>query len=275
MKLKSLSAAVLVFAAASLFAHGHHNHQAPLKSEAVKAIRQGDFEQAALLFEKEIKANPSDPRLKQLYSELKTQVRREKLFAGETDTGMIEEIGRPMRQFYIKYGLFAKAEAIDRKIYQADPSLANGVALAVTLLNLDRNREAAEIFRKLDLSHAKRGAALCAALAFARTGDKATSEKLLKRFPVDKLDSGSLQLYVRCTANNGDLKTTCNLTARILAGTPGKNHPMLKKHLFGGPDFKTVADNQDFQNALKTKSKKRDSCAGCPNQGTDKCEHGH
>ena len=274
MKLKSLSAAVLFLAAASLFAHGHH-HQAPLKSEAVKAIRQGDFKQAAVLFEKEIKANPSEPRLKQLYSELKTQVRREKLFAGETDPGMIEEIGRPMRQFYIKYGLFAKAEAIDRKIYESAPNPANGVALAVTLLNLDRNREAAEIFRKLDLSHAKRGAALCAALAFARTGDKAASEKLLKRFPVGKLDSGSLQLYVRCTANNGDLKTTCDLTVRILAGTPGKNHPMLKKHLFAGSDFKRIADNKDFQNALKTKSAKKDSCAGCPNRGTDKCEHGH
>jgi len=274
MKHKLLSAMLLVFAATSMFAHGHH--QKPLKSEAVNAVRKGDFEQAAVLFAKEIKANPSEPRLKQLYSELKTQIRREKLLAEETDPGMIVEIGRPMHQFYTKYGLFSKAEAIDRKIYQAEPSTANGVTLGVTLLNLNRNQEAAEIFRKLDLSKAKRGMVLCAALAFARSGDKAASEKLLAQFPIAKLDPNSLQLYARCAANNGDVRTASDLTARILAKSPEKNHPSLKKNLFASSDFRKIADEKTFQDALKTKSQVEDDCADCPNRGTSKCEHaGH
>ena len=274
MRTKILSAMLLVFAATSMFAHGHH--QKPLKSEAVNAVRKGDFEQAAVLFVREIKENPSEPRLKQLYSELKTQIRREKLLAGETDPGMIVEIGRPMRQFYTKYGLFGKAEAVDRKIYQAEPNTANGVQLGVTLLNLDRNQEAAELFRKLDLSKAKRGMVLCAALAYARSGDKTASEKLLARFPVGKLDTHSLQLYARCAANNGDVRTASELTARILAKAPEKNHPSLKKNLFASSDFRKIANDKNFQEALKTKSQVQDNCDDCPNRGTSKCEHaGH
>ena len=275
--LLALFAMLLTLGTASAHGDGHHHHAAPpLKSKAVDAIKQGDFDRAAKLFPEEIAAQPGEARLKTLFTELKTQIRREKLFAQETDPEMIAAIGRQMRRFYVKYGLFAKAEPVDRKIYAADASERNAVSLGVTLLNLRKDREAAEIFGKLDLAKAKPGVILCAALAFARIGEKAKCAELLGKVDRNKLDLNGVRLYVRCAARSGDAATAAELTAKILEQSPAADHDSLKKQFFAEEDFKPVAESGIFRKALQTVSKiKEDDCGGCPNFGTDKCQHRH
>ena len=265
--------ALLLLGSAGLYAHGHH--QAPLKSPAVDALKQGDFQRAARLLPGEIKANPNEARLKKIYAALKTQLRREKLFAEERDPGMIVLVGSEMRKFYTAWGLYDKAAAAGEKIYAASPSLQNGVNWGVSLLNADKNTEAAAVFGKLDLSKADPGPSLCGALAFARVGKKDESRKILDRFDTGKLSLNFLGLYARSAALNGDSDKAAELAAKILEKSPAKQHPNLKKNLFGSADFKSVAGNEKFKAALKTASKVEDECAGCPNHGTDKCDHKH
>ena len=276
MKHTLLAVAAAVFAAVPFGAQGHgHGHQPPLKSAAVETLKKGDFAKASELLAAENKANPGEPRLTQIYAGLKSQLRREKLFEQENDPGMIVLIGKEMRKFYNTYGLYAKSVPVDRKIYAAAPTFQNGVALGVTLLNAEMNEEAARIFGKLDLSKAQPGPALCGALAFARVGKKAESEKLTARFDASKLDSNCLGLRARCAARNGDAEKAAALAARILESTPASRHGSIKRHLFGSADFKKVAADAKFQAALKTASKVKDGCANCPNHGTDKCDHKH
>ena len=271
MKKSLIIIGAMLFGTAALLAHGHH--QPPLKSEAVEAIKRGEFELASQLFVKEIEANPAEARLKQLYTELKTQMRREKLLADEQDCEMIVRIGREMRKFYYRFGLFDKAEAIDRKIYAAEPSLQNGVALGVTLLNRDNDREAAEVFGKLDLGGAKPAQRLCAALAFARVGEQEKAKKLLAECDPGQLDENGLQLYARCAGRCGDAVTAAALAKKLLENSPDKKHPSLKKHLFAARDFEPVAKSDAFRAALETASKVEDDCDDCPNRGTDQCDH--
>ena len=269
MRIPLLTAAVLL-AAVTAFAHGPA--QPPLKSPAAAALRKGDLETALTLFESEIKASPDEPRLKQHYAELKTHLRREKMFAAEQNPEMKTRIGRQLRRFYYKYGMFGKAEQTDRAVYAADASEANAVSLGVTLLNTGKNQEAAELFRKVNLDKAKPGVVLCAALAEARTGSKGNSVKLLSRFSVEKMDANSLQLYARCAALNGDAAGTAAAVRRILEQTKAKQHPSLKKHLFSTPDFRNVAEQESFKAALNTESKVKDNCDTCPKRGTAECE---
>lgn len=269
MRIQLLTAAVLL-AAATASAHGPA--LPPLKSPAVAELRKGELDKALTMFESEIKASPDEPRLKQHYAELKTHLRREKMFAAEQNPEMKTRIGRQLRRFYYKYGMFGKAEQTDRAVYAADASEANAVSLGVTLLNTGKNQDALELFRKLNPDKAKPGVVLCAALAEARTGNREQSVKLLSRFTVDKMDVNSLQLYARCAALNGDAEGTAAAVRRILEQTKAKQHPSLKKHLFSTPDFRKAAEQESFKAALDTKSKVKDKCDNCPNKGTEKCE---
>jgi len=82
--------------------------------------------------------------------------------------------------------------------------IKNAAAYAVTLLNLDKNREALAIFEKIDLAAAQPGVRLCAALAYARTGniDKATAISI--EYPVGKLGVNELALQARIAAVKED-----------------------------------------------------------------------
>ena len=267
MRMKLFSAAVLLALAVSGFAHG----PAPLKSPAVDCVREGDFAKAMTLFAEEVKAS-DDVRLKRAYSQLKITLRREKSFAGEKDPAAAARLGRQLRAFYYQNGLFAKAEAVDKRVYELAPTSANAVSYGITLLNLDKNREAADLFSKVDLKGAKPGAVLCVALAYARTGDKAKSEELCKPYPVEKMSASDLKLYSRIAALNNDIPACASAVRRILEQAPFKEHHALKHQLFSGADFRNAAASPLFKEALNTQSKVKDKCATCPNRGTDKCD---
>lgn len=269
MKLKPfLFAALLLFALAG-FAHE------PLKSAAADAMKKGEFEKALTLFAEEIKASPEDARLKKLFSGLKAHLRHEKAFAQESDPATLAKLGKQVRAFYYQQGLFDRAEAVDRKLYETTPSTENAVSYGVTLLNLNKNKEAVDLFAKTDLKDAKSGSVLCAALAFARVGDKAKAAELCARVPVDKMNANELKLYARIAALNGDGTAAADAARRILEQAQPKQHDSLKKQYFTEDDFKKVADLDVFRKALETKSKAEDDCTGCPNRGTSKCDGKH
>lgn len=269
MKLKLFLLAALLVTALAGFAHE------PQKSAAADAMKKGEFDKALTLFAEEIKASPDDARLKKLYAGLKSHLRHEKAFAQESNPEMQAKLGKQLRNFYYQQGLFDKAEAVDRKLYEVAPTSANAVNYGVTLLNLNKNKEAAELFAKADLKDATPGGVLCAALAFARVGDTAKAAELCARVPADKMGANELKLYARIAALNGDGAAASDAARRILEQTPAKQHDLLKKQYFTEADFKKVAELDAFRKALDTASKVEDDCAGCPNRGTSKCDGKH
>ena len=242
-------------------------------SPLAAALKQGDFATALKLFPAEIEKRPDDANLKKSYAALRTTLRRQELFDREEDPELLQNLGKPLRAYYYRFGLYAKAAAVDRKIYGKAPTSQNAVAYAVTLLNLDQNPDAVKIFDSLKLEELPAGAQLCAALAYARTGDAAKADAIRAKFPSAELKPGVLPLAARIAAVRNDAETAAALTRRILENAPEKQHDMLKKQLFGSADFAGIAANADFQAALKTASKLSDECATCPNRGTGKCDH--
>ena len=243
------------------------------ESPLATALKQGDFATALKLFPAEIEKRPGDANLKKSYAALRTTLRRQELFDREEDPELLQNLGKPLRAYYYRFGLYAKAAAVDRKIYGKAPTAQNAVAYAVTLLNLDQNPDAVKIFDSLKLEELPAGSQLCAALAYARTGDAAKADALRAKFPVSELKPGLFPLAARVAAVRNDAGTAAALTRKILENAPAKQHDMLKKQLFGSADFAGIAADADFRAALKTASKLSDECATCPNRGTDKCDH--
>ena len=135
------------------------------ESPLAAALKQGDFATALKLFPAEIEKRPGDANLKKSYAALRTTLRRQELFDREEDPELLQNLGKPLRAYYYRFGLYAKAAAVDRKIYGKAPTAQNAVAYAVTLLNLDQNPDAVKIFDSLKLEELPAGSQLCAALA--------------------------------------------------------------------------------------------------------------
>ena len=243
------------------------------ESTPVAALKRGDFASALRGFEEEMAKRPGDANLKTTYRQLRTAMRRQELFDRESDPEILQNLAKPLRGFYYRFGLYKQAAAVDRRVYETTPNAQTAVAYAVSLLNLDDNAGAVKLFDSLKTAELPAGAQLCAALAYARTGRADEADAIRAKFPADKLKAGMLPLAARIAAVRGDFATASALTRRILENTPEKQHGMLKKQLFGAKDFAKVAAAEEFQAALKTASKLSDECATCPNRGTGKCDH--
>lgn len=243
------------------------------ESPLAAALRSGDFDTALKLFPAEIEKRPGDVKLKKAYAALRTTIRRQELFDREDDPELLQNLGKPLRAYYYRFGLYQKAAAVDRKVCEKAPTPQNAVAYAVTLLNLDRNADAVKIFDSLKSEELPAGSQLCAALAYARTGEAKKADAIRARFPIDNLKPGLFPLAARIAAVRGDAKSAAALTRRILENAPAKQHDSLKKQLFASADFSGIATDAEFQAALKTASKLPDECATCPNRGTGKCDH--
>ncbi|MBQ6352143.1 MAG: hypothetical protein IJJ28_02605 [Lentisphaeria bacterium] len=243
------------------------------ESPAVAALKQGDFNTALQRFQEEIKKRPDDANLKKGYQLLRTTMRRQELFDREEDPELLRNLGKPLRNYYYRFGLYKQAAAVDRRLHQVAPSDKTAVAYAVTLLNLGDNAGAVRIFDTLQLDKLPAGAQLCAALGYARSGNAQKADAIRAKFPVDQLPAGMLPLAARVAAVRGDVKGAASAARRLLENTPAKQHGMLKTQLFGAGDFAPVAAAEEFRQALATASKLGDQCAGCPNRGTAKCDH--
>ncbi len=241
-------------------------------SRALTLMKEGRFQEALPLFEKEISESPRNAAiLKQHYGALKKTIRREELFREESNPELLAKIGRQLKSFYYSLGLFEKAEAVERKIHEVSPTTENAANLGATLLNLNKNREAAELFSKTDLSDAKSFPLLCAALAYARCGDAQKASELATRCRMDSLSANELLLFARTAAACGNCERASEAVAKILENTPPSRRKGLKD-FFQEEDFSRIRDSKEFRSALETPSRVKDSCEGCPNRGTSRCD---
>ncbi len=259
---------------AGVFAHAPKAATLP-DTPAVKAMQSGDYAEALKLLPAETAANPKDTALKQLYGTLKRVTQQEAMFAQETNPESALKTGRALRSFYYARNHFDKALAVDQKLYELAPGEATLAALGATELNLDKNKEAAATFGKMDLAKASNGIRLCAALAAARTGDTERARKILATVDSTKFKSNSERLlHCRVLGVLGDSAAVGAAVAKLMEQTPADEHAGLKKHIEASSDFKSVGAAA-FRKALETPSQvKEEDCANCPNRAAGKCKEG-
>ncbi|MCI5779306.1 MAG: hypothetical protein MR051_05775 [Lentisphaeria bacterium] len=283
MKLSTFAIVCALGLNCTAFAHGddhHHHHKeqnAVLKSPGVDALKNGDLQTAEKLLRGELEKDPGNPRLKTVYSGLKVTLRRVSLFEQEKNPDIAVRLGRQIRGFYLRYGLFERTLEVDRRICELQPNDANTVSCAVTLLNLDRNNEAAALFSKTDLAGAKPGTVLCAALAYARIGDRERAAKLYLRFPMGKMKLNELKLCSRAAAVNGDKDIAVNAVRLIMKQSPDHQRQTLNKQWFPVRDYDKIRSTPEFQAALATPADPDARCEDCPNRhaghGNDRHRH--
>ena len=279
MKLSTFAILCALGLNCAAFAHGGHRHHheevKPLQTPGVEALKRGDLKAAETLIRGELEKDPGNARLKMVYAGLKSTLRRIPLFEQEKNPDMAVRLGRQIRAFYLRYGLFAPAAEVDRRIYELRPDDANAVSYAVTLLNLDRNKEAAALFAKVDLDKARPGAVLCAALAFARIGERERAGQLYRRFPMDKMKLNELKLCSRAAAVNGDSAVAVEAVRRIMKQSPDHQRQTLNRQWFPGRDYDGIRATPEFQAALATPADPDARCEDCPNRGKEKGGHRH
>ncbi len=221
----------------------------------------------------ELQQRPDDRELQKLAAEIQKNRQREQMFAAETNPEMLEKIGAALRQFYLRHGLHAQAEAAARKVYDAKPSDRNALPLAESLLDAGKNREAAELIAARAPDDENRGLLLYAALAFARAGEAEPARQYLDRVGFDHCSPQELMLYAMTAARLGDAAMAAPAVAKMLLNAPAKETAMLREYFRTG-DFAEVCDAAVFQEALATESQAGDGCGGCPNRGTSRCGGG-
>lgn len=259
----------LLFAAALFFSCGSLSAAESAQPSSPEDNSLAEFRAA---IETELAQKPQNAALQKQLLEVKSMQRRAEMFARENNPEMAAKLGSVLRRFYYRHQMFAAAEQIDRRLLAMKPDHSRTFALGETLLNSNKNQEAAELLRHCNWREDERTGKLLTALAAARINDPETTRRLLAEIPDERCTPQERLLAVTAAARIGDVQRAAAGVARILKEAPARENDALRKY-FSGADFAELLPNPAFQTALQTRSsaKKHDSCAGCPNRGTSRC----
>lgn len=223
--------------------------------------------------ETELAQDPKNAALQKQLLEIKSMQRRAEMFARENNPEMAAKLGSVLRRFYYRHQMFAAAEQIDRRLHAMKPDNVRTFALGETLLNSNKNQEAAELLRHCNWREDERSGKFLTALAAARINDPATTRRILAEIPDEHCSPQERLLAVTAAARIGDVQRAAAGVAKILSEAPARENDALRKY-FSGADFAPLLPDPAFQAALQTRSsaKEHDNCAGCPNRGTSRCD---
>jgi predicted Zn-dependent protease len=180
-----------------------------------------------------------------------------------------------LRSFYVTHGLLELALELDNQIHAKRGTAYSAMQLAETQLVLNRNADAEQVLSRLGPDRSTPASQALLAVAQARRGKMDEARRIVKAAasPDDK-GPGTLYNFARMYAATGDTKKSLILLTSSFESTPPSTLELFKRHARKCPDFASMAESSDFQQALKTESKIHESecssgssCASCPMRG--------
>ncbi len=238
-------------------------------------VSQGDFEGAMQAFATAARADRTNAEYMQNYSLVRQVIMIQNALETEQDSQRWEYYARALHSYYISEKLYDQALELDGRIHERVNSAISAALLAETQLAMDKNAEVVELLSKLPADKTNVVTESLEGIALARLGEKDAALKhadLAK--PADDASPGVVYCVARLQAATGNVQQAVALLTRCFEQIPPSQLDGFKTHAKAVPEFASLAAVPEFQQALQTRSKVKESscsggssCAGCPMRG--------
>jgi thioredoxin-like negative regulator of GroEL len=238
------------------------------------ALAAGDFEAAYEAFAGAAKLAPDNAE----YRQEAILVRRVMMVRARLprleDQPEWANVARSLHTYYVDHGVYGEALALDRALHKRLANAESADLLARTLLELDKNTEAAELLERWTEQGTDVHARVLRSIALAREKQIEPAEALADKVDLAAKCDPVLAFDVARMHTLLDNKVTAvDALVQCMKRTPPSKQAHMRSAAKKCADFAPIVDDEAFAFALQTKSEVEESscssgssCGACPSR---------
>ena len=250
---------------------------AQLCKQADELVKQGKLDEAMKTYASAAKTDRTNMEYRQQYALMRQVIKLRDALPKEENPVKWQTGAQGLRAFYVGNALYKDALPLDQQLHEKLNTAETAQMLAETLLNLNKNAEAAKFVAALDeeKKNAPALVALCG-IAAARLDQKDQAQATLSGLKLPEEPNPSLLMTVaRLQALLGMDAAACASLSQSLENTPETRMAEPIAYAQACPDFAAIKKSDAFAAALKTESKVKvsgcsggSSCGSCSLKGS-------
>lgn len=237
-------------------------------------LGQAAWQEAESAFAEASRLDPANATYRGELDVLRRVMKLRAEHAGTADPAQWDRTAAALRAYYYSKGIFGEALVLDREAHQRAGSPASAAFLAETLLELNRDMEAASLLAEQPAGKLSPSARMLHGIALARTGDVARARKIAAEVPLPFAATPSLLLVrARLLACIDEPAGAVDLLRKAFEGTAPSLLGPTRDRVKACSDFALLAANGAFTQVMTTASKmsesscsKGSSCGACPSR---------
>ena len=227
-------------------------------------LGRGDLAAAYQAFAEAAKADPENEQYRKLAMTMKRVLALQKFVDENEPSEKWEKMVGSLHAFYLRNDAVKPAISLDRRAHEKLKSAFSASLLAESLLEADRNGEAAKFLGDLDGDLLDCQNRIYLSIALARLGDAGKAAEVAASNPLPE-DAGPGLLYdfARYDALAGRAEQALERLTLLFQKTPPSSLPMLRTFVKRCSDFRSLASCEAFPRVMKTASLVKESkCSG-------------
>ncbi len=237
-------------------------------------LAQNDWQQAEVAFAEAARLDPANAAYRGELDVLRRVMKLRTDLAGTADAAQWDRTAAALRAYYYSKGIFGEALALDREAHQRTGSPASAALLAESLLELNRDVEAASLLAQQPVARLTPSARMLHGIALARTGDIAKAKLIATEVSLPFAATPNLlMIRARLLAGTGDHAGAVKLLKQAFETTTPSLLGQTRDRVKTCSDFAALGTNSAFTQVMDTASKmsesscsKGPSCGACPSR---------
>lgn len=237
-------------------------------------LEQGAWEGAAEAFAEAARLDPSDVAWRGELDILRRVMTLRADLADAPDAAKWERTAAALRSYYYGKRILPEALSLDEEAWRRSESPETAARLAETLLEMNRDVEAASLLASQPAAALDPGARMLHGIALARTGDTAGAGRIARDVPVPAVAPPELLVTrARLLAGIGDRVGALQSLERAFAAAPSSLVEPTRKRVLACGDFAGLTATPEFTKLLTTATGKAasscsmgPSCGACPSR---------
>ena len=256
MRLTDLVSGVCVATVLAIPSLGRGETPQESSAKGKALLAKGDYDGALAAYMAAAKAVPGNQEYRDQYSTVRRIVQLRAGLRTEKDPQQWERRATALHNLYVVQGLLTEAAGLARELHTRLNAESSALLLAETELTMNRNGAAAEVLISLDKEKSTPAGKVLLAIALARQGKMDLAREVTKTASAaDNAAPGMAYQMARLYALTGDSAGATASLARCLESLPPSGHDGVKNHARQCPDFASVVNAPEFEQALSAESK--------------------
>ncbi len=270
------AAAVVGFVVSAAWA-GPDEDAAKAFEEGKALLAKADFDGALKAYATAAKADTEKKQdYRQQYAMLRQVVQMRESVDKEQNPQKWQAMARALRSFYHQNRIYSEALALDQKLHDKLKTADTATMLAETQLAMGKNADAAKVLGDLGEKDATDESRILLGIALARQKKIDEAKAAIAKCKLGAESAGGLYYDMACVMSLvGNSSEAISMLTKAFETTPPSRLDTIKAHAKADPDLKDVAGTAEFEKALKTASKVKESkcsggssCGACPSKGS-------
>ncbi len=239
-------------------------------------LAQGAWQPAQDAFAEAARLDPANAAYRGELDVLRRVMKLRTDLGGTANATQWDRTAAALRAYYYSKGIFGEALALDQQAHQRAGSPASAALLAETLLELNRNTEAASLLAQQPVAKLTPSARMFHGIALARTGEATKAKQVVSDVPLPFAATPNLMLIrARLLAATGDDAGAVALLKQAFEATTPSLLAQTRERVRTCSDFAALGSNSAFTQVMDTASKmsesscsKGPSCGACPSRAS-------